>query len=112
MDKGDASWSTTKTILGWVVDTLASTITLPAHHILRLHEVIDSIKPTQRRVSLAHTVIDSSGGIWTKLVVRRRARLTINQNNETNTSISNSRYRLTYSKPSISNRLHRSTKTI
>jgi hypothetical protein len=52
MDSGDTSWSTTKTILGWVVDTLACTITLPAHCILRLREVLDSIKPTQRRVSL------------------------------------------------------------
>jgi hypothetical protein len=33
----------------------------------------------------ANAVIDSRGGIWTKdeVVVRRRARLTINQNNET-----------------------------
>jgi hypothetical protein len=32
----------------------------------------------------ATAVIDSRGGIWTKEVVfRRRARLTINQNNET-----------------------------
>jgi hypothetical protein len=47
-----------------------------------------------------------------KVVVRRRARLTINQKNETNASILNSRYRLTYSKPSISNSRHRLTKTI
>jgi hypothetical protein len=32
----------------------------------------------------ANTVIDSRGGIWTKeVVVWRRARLAINQNNET-----------------------------
>jgi hypothetical protein len=32
----------------------------------------------------ANAVIDSRGGIWTKeVVVRRRARLTINQNNKT-----------------------------
>jgi hypothetical protein len=62
--------------------------------------------------ALAHAVIDSCGGIWTNSAVRRRARLTINQNNETNTSISNSWYCSTYSKPSISNSQHRSTKMI
>jgi hypothetical protein len=32
----------------------------------------------------ANAVIDARGGIWTKeVVVRRRARLTISQNNET-----------------------------
>jgi hypothetical protein len=45
--------------------------------------------------------------IWTKSVVRRRARLTINQNNDTNGSISNSGYRSTFSKSSISNSRHR-----
>jgi hypothetical protein len=49
----------------------------------------------------AHTVIGSLEGIWTKSVVRRRARLTLNQSNETNASISNTRYHSTYSKPSI-----------
>jgi hypothetical protein len=64
-----------------------------------------------QHITQAHTVINSRGGIWTKSVVRRRARLTINQNNEMNASISNSRYRLTYSNPSILNSRHRSTKT-
>jgi hypothetical protein len=36
----------------------------------------------------AHAVIDSRGGIWTKSAVRRRARLPINQDNETNASVS------------------------
>jgi hypothetical protein len=40
-----------------------------------------------------HAVIDSRGGIWTKSVVQRRARLPIKQDNETNASISNSRDR-------------------
>jgi hypothetical protein len=35
-------------------------------------------------VAKANTVIDSRGGIWTKeVVVRRRARLTVTQDNET-----------------------------
>jgi hypothetical protein len=59
IEKGDANRATTNTILGWVVNTLARTITFPAHRILRLHEVLDSIKPIQRHVSLLK---------WQKLV--------------------------------------------
>jgi hypothetical protein len=55
----------------------------------------------------AHAVIDSRGGIWTKSAVRLRARLTINQDNETNASISNSRYR-----SNISVRVSRITDTV
>jgi hypothetical protein len=60
----------------------------------------------------AHALIDSRGGIWMTSVVRRRARLPINQGNETNGSISGSRYRSTYFNPNISNNRHNSTKTI
>jgi hypothetical protein len=66
----------------------------------------------QHTCTLCHAVIDSRGGIWTNSVVRRLARLTINQDNETNASISNSRYRSTYFNPNISNNRHSSTKTI
>jgi hypothetical protein len=72
--------------------------------------VVKMIK--RQTVTLAHAVIDSRGGIWTNSVVRRRARLTINQDNETNASISSSRYRLTYFNPNISNSRNSSTKTI
>jgi hypothetical protein len=70
------------------------------------------LQASPRLEPLVHTVIDSRGGIWTKSVARRRARLTINQNNETNVSTLNSRHRSTYSKPSNLNNRHRSTKTI
>jgi hypothetical protein len=60
----------------------------------------------------AHAVIDSRGGIWTKSAVRRRARLTINQDKETNAIISNSRYRSKYFSPNISSNRHSSTKKI
>jgi hypothetical protein len=56
---------------------------------------------------LAHAVIDSRGGIWTKSAVWRRARLTINQDNETNASIASSRYR-----SNISARISRITDTV
>jgi hypothetical protein len=52
MAKGDSAWSTVKVILGWVVDTVANTIYLPVHHLTRIREILASIGPTQRCVSL------------------------------------------------------------
>jgi hypothetical protein len=52
MAKGDATWSTVKMILGWILNTLDKTISLPAHRLTRLREILGSISPTQRRVAL------------------------------------------------------------
>lgn len=52
MSKGDAAWTTTKTILGWQVDTLAHTIALPPHRAQRLHDILATIAPFQRRVAI------------------------------------------------------------
>jgi hypothetical protein len=52
MAKGDATWSTVKTILGWIINTLDKTISLPEHRLLRLRAILSSIATTQRRVSL------------------------------------------------------------
>jgi hypothetical protein len=52
MVKGDASWATTKVILGWMINTLDNTISLPAHRLARIREILASIGPSQRRVSL------------------------------------------------------------
>jgi hypothetical protein len=52
MLKGDATWATRKIVLGWMLDTCAMTIQLPAHHVLRLLELVDSISPTQRRTTV------------------------------------------------------------
>lgn len=53
LDKGDASWSTHKTILGWeIVDIMKKTISLPSHRKARLAEVLDSIQPHQIRISV------------------------------------------------------------
>jgi hypothetical protein len=52
MVKGDSAWSMVNVILGWVVDTVANTISLPVHHLTRIREILASIGPTQRRVSL------------------------------------------------------------
>ena len=43
LKKGDATWTTSKVMLGWLVDTIAKTITLPPHRVERLHTILDSI---------------------------------------------------------------------
>jgi hypothetical protein len=50
--KGDATWSTRKAVLGWVLDTIEKTLELPAHRIDRLQEILDSILPSHKRVSV------------------------------------------------------------
>jgi hypothetical protein len=51
--KGDGAWATRKHILGWLVDTVASTLELPPHRRVRLHELLNEIPPTQKRLSVA-----------------------------------------------------------
>ena len=46
-------------MLGWLVDTIAKTITLPPHRVERLHAILDSVKPSQRYVAT---------DIWHKLL--------------------------------------------
>ena len=43
LQKGDAMWTTSKIMLGWLVDTIAKTITLPLHQVERLHAILDSV---------------------------------------------------------------------
>ena len=50
--KGDGSWATCKTVLGWVIDSVAMTLTLPPRRLLRLAELLADIPSTQRRLSL------------------------------------------------------------
>ena len=50
--QGDASWSTVKTVLGWVIDSVAMTITLPERRLNRLAELLASIPSTQHRLAL------------------------------------------------------------
>jgi len=37
-------------MLGWGIDTIAKTITLPPHRVTRLHKILNSIKPKQKTV--------------------------------------------------------------
>jgi hypothetical protein len=50
--KGDARRSTTKQMLGWLINTVESTITLPPHRLERLFAILDSVPPEQHRVSV------------------------------------------------------------
>jgi hypothetical protein len=49
--KGDATWSTRKTVLGWVLDTVNKTIQLPTHRLERRHTIMASIPTIQHRTS-------------------------------------------------------------
>ena len=52
LQKGDASWDTVKTVLGWLIDSVAMTITLPPRRLARLTELLASIPPTQSRLAI------------------------------------------------------------
>lgn len=49
--KGDACWTARKVILGWLVDTMAMTLELPAHRIERLHKILLLLNPDRKRVA-------------------------------------------------------------
>lgn len=50
--QGDGLWETRKLVLGWILDTVAMTIELPAHRRDRLRQLLAAIPPTQRRLSV------------------------------------------------------------
>ena len=50
--EGDGSWSTIKSVLGWIIDSEAITISLSPHRVARLKEILDEIPSTQRRISV------------------------------------------------------------
>ena len=49
---GDGSWDTCKTILGWVIDSVAMTLTLPPRRLQRLAKSLAFILPTRKRLAL------------------------------------------------------------
>ena len=51
LKKGDARWTTVKVILGWLLDTINKTLTLPEHRADRLLEILHSIAPGQRWIA-------------------------------------------------------------
>ena len=52
MLKGDACWSTQKRMLGWDIDTVASTLHLPPHRLDRLYALLDLIRPPKKRLAI------------------------------------------------------------
>jgi len=50
--QGDCSWNTIKTVLGWIIDTVAMTIQLPPHRQERLGEILASLPADQKRIGL------------------------------------------------------------
>jgi len=59
LDKGDASWKSQHTILGWDIDTRQKTITLPPHRQQRLKEILDSVPMHQKRIGVTkwHSIL-------------------------------------------------------
>lgn len=51
LKKGDANWSTSKVILGWLINTVDKTIQLPPHRQERLKEILATIGRTQKRTT-------------------------------------------------------------
>eukprot|EP00536_Pseudo-nitzschia_multiseries_P019345 jgi/Psemu1/60207/gm1.60207_g len=52
MLQGDVTWTTKKVILGWLIDSITKTISLPPHRVARLQEILHSITPNQRHVPI------------------------------------------------------------
>ena len=50
MLKGDAAWATHKRMLGWDIDTIDLTLTLPPHRLDRLCEVLAWLNPPRKRL--------------------------------------------------------------
>jgi len=46
--KGDATWSTEKTVLGWLLNTADMTLSLPGHKVARLHQIIQEMLQKNR----------------------------------------------------------------
>jgi hypothetical protein len=49
--RGEAYWDTVKLVLGWIVNTVTMTLTLPPHRCERLHTILDEFPLHQRRTS-------------------------------------------------------------
>ena len=63
LKKGDCSWTTLETMLGWILDTVNMTIKLPQHCVEQLEEILSEIPRTQKRISVRkwHKVL---GELW------------------------------------------------
>ena len=73
--QGDAHWSTQKRILGWDVDTVAGTLSLPPHRCDRLYALLDMVQPPPGSASLSPngTRSSASSGPWHRAFRARAA---------------------------------------
>ena len=53
MRQGDAHWTHRKQMLGWVIDTVSETLELPPHRLLRLHSLLDDLRPPRKRMAIS-----------------------------------------------------------
>jgi hypothetical protein len=44
----DCLWRTMKLVLGWIIDMVAMTFTIPPHRVARLAEILNAFLATQR----------------------------------------------------------------
>jgi hypothetical protein len=51
LKKGDGSWQTTKTLLGWALDSVEQTIQLPPRRLLRLVAILDELPRSKTRIT-------------------------------------------------------------
>ena len=49
LDTGGCSWSTCQILIGWIVDSVNITITLPPHRVAWLREIMSAIPCSQQR---------------------------------------------------------------
>jgi hypothetical protein len=47
--QGDVTWSTCKKLLGWIIDSVAMTLTMPPRRLVRLSELLAEIPHSQKR---------------------------------------------------------------
>jgi len=71
---GDGQWSMQRTVLGWLLDTKAHTITLPAHHAAHLHDILAAIPRECSRISTRnwHQVLGELRSMTLALLGSRR----------------------------------------
>jgi hypothetical protein len=53
LQKGDARWSTRKTVLGWILDTVRETIELPQRRLDRLCTILDNLPRSKTRIAVS-----------------------------------------------------------
>ena len=60
MKQGDSTWTTSKVVLGWLIEITAKTIKLQPHRIKRLLKILESIAPDQKTIAMKdwHKVLD------------------------------------------------------